>query len=344
MGKKIVILGIVGLFLWSCHKDEPFDDKKMIRNMYEQIIKPEEAKLYNDAIALQGLTNEFVANTTIENIQKIRNQWFTVAKDWARCYTFDIGRVKKGRFLEYLAGFPINNSGIENKIEKLTLEEITPKYVLEKFGVDMKGLFGLEYLLYKDSAEQTVATFSKSEKRRKVLQLITNEFINDINDRKVAWEEYAPKFITNDDDIQSMDNSFNQLMNGLNNVIHYAWETKIEKGIRKKEFEARYSKKSLDLIRENVAMTKKVYFSGIDKKVKATVKYEGLNKVVKERYEKIEKAINAIQIPLSEAVKTERGKVDTLLKELKLLQQKEFLTDLRRALSFLELSTDGDGD
>ncbi len=344
MTKRILIVILTSLLLWNCSKEETFDDKKMIRNIYEQIIKPEETKFYNDAIVLQNLTKEFVETTTVEKLEKVKKQWIVVAKDWARCYVFDIGDVKKGNFFRYLATFPVNSTSLEGKIERTALKDLTKKYVLDRFGLDTKGLYGMEYLLFKDNAPQNVELFAKSEKRKKVLQLIVNEFVDDVTNCKKAWDKYAPKLIENKEDKESVDNSFNQIIGGLNNAIHFAWETKIGKAIRKNDIEAPYSKISLELIRENVAMTKKVYFSGIDDKVKITIKYDGVNNAIKERYKKIENAINAIQSPLEEAIKTEREKVDTLLKELKLLQQKEFLTDLKGALSFIESRTDGDGD
>ncbi|MBS9767584.1 MAG: hypothetical protein KGV44_08600 [Flavobacteriaceae bacterium] len=344
MGKRIVVLGIVGLFLWSCNKSkEEFDNQEIIRNIVEKIIKPEETKFYNDAVYLQNLTKEFVDKTTVENLGKVKKQWVVVAKDWARCYSFDIGFVKKGEFFRWFATFPVNAESLEQRIKSIPLEQITPSRV-ESFGANTKGLYGIEYLLYGEESSILTEKFLKSEKRRKVLQLIVNEFVRDVDNCKNAWDKYAPELIENKKGEESIDNSLNQIIGGINNVIHFAWETKIGKAIRKNDIEAPYSKLSLDLIRENVAMTKKVYFSGIDKKVKFTVKSDLLNNAIKERYKRIEKAFDTIQSPLQEAIKTEREKVDTLLNELKLLQQNEFKTGLGRALSFIEPLTDGDGD
>ncbi len=354
MRKQIFFLGIISsLLLFSCNKEERFDDKKMIRNIVEQIILPEENQFYNDAMQLQKVTKEFKENTNKTNLVKVKEQWLVVAKSWARCYAFNIGNIKKKRFFTYFASFPANGSLLENIIKDVPAKELTKEYVLNKMGASTKGLYGLEYLLYKEDTEQTLTAFSKSESRKILLQRITDEFLNDAKNLKNAWEEYAPKFIANNKEKESIENSLNQIIGGLNNVIHYAWETKIGKpaGLGKKKYvqtnkiEAPYSKKSLELIKENVAITKKVYFNGgINKKVKFIMKSDLVNNAIKDRYNKINNAIKAFKAPLFKAVNTETKKVKTLYNELQLLEKKEFLTDLKSVFSFVELSTDGDGD
>ncbi len=348
--KKNILFITITLLLFGCNdnndESKQFNENKMLADIVNQIIKPEEERFYKDALVLQTSINEFVANTTAENLDKAKKQWFTVAKDWARCYAFNIGDVKKGRFFRYFGTFPVNEDGLESKIAKVELKDLTKEYVLNRLGLNTKGIYGLEYLLYKDDTSKTVQVFSESEKRRKILQLIANEFVNDVTNCKKAWDEYAPKLLANKESKDNKDNSFNLIFGGIDNVIHYAWETKIGKAIRKKDIEAPYSGKSFDLLKENIVITKKVYFDGgIDEKVKFTMKgYEGVNKAIKARYDKIDAAFNAIQTPLKDAVKNaDKDKVIQLLKEVEALEKVEF-SKVETVLNLIDGTKEGDGD
>ncbi len=350
MKRNIIILFTLLLGLSACggsnSQKEVFNEDEMLRNVYQQIIKVEEETFLKDALALQEATDVFVQSPNADKLSALRTQWLVVAKDWARCFTFNIGpmRGRTQNFFFLNARFPINANGIEGRIEKAGLEEINTQYVLS-FGNDMKGLYGIEYLLYKDDVDKSLQAYS-SEKRRKVLKLVVAEFVSDVRSHKEAWDKYSLTFLANKIDKDDIDNSFNQLIGGLDNVIHFAWETKVGKAIRKNDIEAPYSRKSLDLIRENIAMTKKLYFEGgIAEKVKAAMKgHNTFNESVRKRYEKVEKALDAIGEPLILAIKgSEKSKVEYLLEELKALENIE-LTKVETTLNLIDGTKEGDGD
>ncbi len=267
-----------------------------------------------------------------------------VAKDWARCYAFNIGKVKKGSFFRYFQTFPVNTTTLEARITKMQLDEITPSRILS-FGVNTKGIYGIEYLLYKDDLQKTATEFKADEKRKKILQLIVNEFVKDVSDFHKAWEQFAPILIAEKEGRESANNSLNLIFGGIDNVINYAWETKVGKAIRKDDIEARYSKKSLDLIKENIAITKKVYFEGsFAQEMKATLKSDEWNDKIKARYQKMETILAEIKSPLIEAVKNEdKAKLEQLIAELKGLNKSEF-SKVKMVLNLVGSAKEGDGD
>ncbi len=342
--KNIIILTITCLLLISCGTDSEngnTERNSQVRKYIENIVKPEEDRFYNDALELQNLTNNFVKETTKNNLEQLKTQWFEVAKDWARCFAFNIGEVKKGKFFKYFATFPVNTSALEYKIKKISLKELTPKRVND-FGLDTKGIYGIEYLIFKGNSESNLEEFKTSEVRKKTLQLIVNEFINDLKNRQKIWKEYAPKFIKNNIDKGDSKNSINLMFGGIDNIIHFTWETKIGKAIRKNDIEARYSKKSLDIIKENIAITKKVYFEG---GFAENIKNNGLNKLnedITERYKNIENIINSIGLPLVDVVNKEKDKLNKLIDELKALENK--FNNVEVNLKLLDGAKEGDGD
>ncbi len=349
--KRYILLSLLFFSLFSCggrggNKEKDFNDNKLVSKVYEQIIKVEEAKLYNDALLFQKQMKDFSANPSEVALQQLRTQWLVLAKDWARCFAFNIGDVKDESFFLYLAHFPVNAASLEDYLEKVKLEELTPKYVLNRFGVATKGLYGIEYLLYKDDLATTFDALIKDKKRMKALELIIDELMSDITNNKNKWEEYASKFLANKEGKDNINSSFNQIFAGLDNVIHYAWETKVGKAIRKDDIEARYSKTSLELLRENVAITKHVYFDGgIADKVKLTMNgSETINDAIKTRYQKIEKTFDDIDEALVFAVKSsEQDKVKKLMDELKALELIEF-AKVETVLKLIDGTKEGDGD
>ncbi len=74
------------------------------------------------AMSLSELTKQFVQNPTTESLEKARKQWFVVAKDWSRCYAFNIGEVKGGNFFLYFGKFPVNSTSLEDRIQKMSLQ------------------------------------------------------------------------------------------------------------------------------------------------------------------------------------------------------------------------------
>ncbi len=351
MQKSIWITLLFSLFFFSCERGEknPIEGEKakVIQKIVEEIILPEEEQFFNNVEEFQKKITTFTQTPTSEQLAELRDLWISVAKEWARCYAFNIGKVKKGDFFRYFSTFPINTTSLEKRIKETQIENLNSKYVLNQFGLDLKGIYAIEYLLFKEGVEANLSLFQKDEKRKKVLDLIVKEFFSDVKNNRKEWNKFAPILIANKEPIDSKNNSFTLIFGGLDNVIHYAWETKVGKAIRKKDIEAPYSKQSLSLVRENVAIAKKVYFDGgISTLVKRKMNGdEKLNKAVADRFTKIEKALDELNMPLVDIVKKENAKnlLDNLLSELKALEKIEF-THIETLFNLVDGTKEGDGD
>ncbi len=81
--KKTILIALSFLFV-NCGSDNNVTtdaDEKMIKNIVENIIKPEETKFYNDAIQLQELTNKFVKigqDVLLLILEKLKKEIFSV--------------------------------------------------------------------------------------------------------------------------------------------------------------------------------------------------------------------------------------------------------------------------
>ncbi len=349
MKVKGIIALLMVLSFFSCDKtitneSKTFDDAKMLKTAYQDFIQPNEEEFCRNALALQNSVKAFSQDVNETNLKEARSQWLLVAKSWARCFSFNIGSVRKEDYFRYLATFPISETGIDNRIKDTSIEKLTPRFVLSSFGLSSKGIFGVEYLLYRDDLEKTVEVYQNDAKRLKFLGLLVNELVSDITRSKEDWEKYSIPFLENKVGLDSHNNSINQLFGGLDNVIHFLWETKLGKGIRKKDIEAPYSKQTLELIRENIKMTKEVYLAIFAEKVRFSMNgSDDLNKDVEKRYELIDKALNNIKEPLITAVVSDVEAVEALIEQLKALELREF-SKVETVLNLIDGPKEGDGD
>lgn len=323
-------------------------DKSMIESVVNIMVKPATVKLETETSTLKDLVNIFIASPTTANLKSLQEQWLVVAKQYAVNYTFNIGDVKYKLYPLRINNWPTINESIETF---LVDKEVNNETVAQ-LGSASKGIPALEYLFFGADESKVIQDFSNS-KRKEFLKLIVNELNNNAKQQNADWQAYAPKIINNTS--SGIDGSFNLLFNGLNNVIHYAWETKIGKpaglenssAVNTGKIEARFSKESLTLIKENINTVYSVFFSddiiSVSDKIEFITKNDKLNIAIKNQFDKVDKAIKAIDTPLFSAIDNDKNKVKTLYEELKRLEIL-FTTDVKSALSLIITGTDGDGD
>lgn len=354
--KYTLIILISTLLILSCTKDQNIENNSsnnndaLIESTVNNIILPNVSSFTKECIALNKLTNTYTQETTINNLENLKNKWKTVANSYATIYAFNIGIIKTKYTRQLLYNWPSTVIAIENFIKDKEINETT----VSNFGSTAKGIAAIEYLLFKDESNQINTEISTNQKRKKYLQLIATELKNNAIKQEDLWKSYAPQLINND--IKTgIDASLNILFNGLNNVVTFARETKIGKpaGLEKSShtnteiLQAFYSKTSLDLIEKNLKSVENVLFKNgvitIGDKIAFITKDEKLNNKLKNQFKNIYTVINTINPSLKDAITTDINKVEKLHNELKKLEVL-FIVDIRSTLSLIVTGTDGDGD
>lgn len=351
--KILIIVALLGLM--NCSSDNENEtkykftnDKALIESIVNTIIKPSVAKLETEVSKLKNLSNTFIATPSTTHLQPLKEQWLIVAKQYATNYVFNIGDIKYKYYPLRINNWPTVNESIENY---LLNKEVTNETIIQ-LGSSAKGIPALEYLFFGADEDKVIQDFS-NQKRKKFLVLLINELENNAKQQNADWLTYAPKII--DNSALGIDGSFNLLFNGLNNTIHYAWETKIGKpaGLENSpatntgKIEARFSKESLTLIKENINTVYKVFFNdniiSIADKIEFITKNKTLNTSLQNQFDKINQAISTIENPLFNAINNDKEDIRTLYNELKKLEIL-FTTDVSSTLSLIVTGTDGDGD
>lgn len=324
------------------------NDKALVESIVNVIVKPSVVKLEKEVIKLKELTAVFVKSTTTDNLRPLKKQWLVVAKQYAINYVFNIGDVKDKYYALRINNWPT----INESAEKYLLNKEVSNNTIAELGSSSKGIPALEYLFFRTDETKVVEDFS-SLKRKEFLKLLVNELEKNAKQQNFDWQLYAPKIINNSN--AGIDGSINLLFNGLNNAIHYAWETKIGKpaglenspATNTEKIEARFSKQSLVIIKENINTVYNVFFDkniiSISDKIEFITKNDELNTALKNQFDKVFQAINNFDTPLFNAINNEKSKVKKLYEELKRLEVL-FTTDVRSTLSLIVTGTDGDGD
>lgn len=362
--KHIYKIGTVFIILmiWACTSDDnsnttvtpDFQIQNLVRDITNQRIIVNVSAFSNQTNILEFEINNYVANPMDNQLEAVRNQWKLTALAYAKVYAFNIGQVRDQFMHQALYNWPTTTNAVENFISDPS--EVTETYV-QNLSPQAKTLAALEYLLFKTDLFTTNTEFVNSEKRRNYLKFTGRELKTQatrlVNIWNVSGNNYSATFIENTN--TGIQGSFNLLYNGLYNLIDTGKVTKIGKpaGLENSQntnpelTQAYFSNTSLAILKNNIESVEEVYFNtqglGISDYVSHVTDSEVLNTAIQTKINEIKSAINAIQVPLFEAITSNPNQVAVLhekLNELGIL----FSVDVRSILSITITSTDNDGD
>jgi len=336
MKKLILIVTIITLF-YCCTKedafvDEGFNEKQLLQDLSEYVILPSINSFQQNCVDLDNLVLDYVENSTTANLQLIRNQWVKTAKNYARIYTFNIGIIKRSFTHQKLYNWPSFANSIENNLNQNPVIGLTE---IQRFGSSSKGLPGIEYLLYNSEALETVnEDFNNQRNRLDYLKQATFELRKNADQLKNNWnkdgENYIGTFLENE--LSSIEGSFNMLYNGIYNIIDNAKVTKVGKpaGLETSEttntflLQAPYSGISAEMVLENLKITEELFYATDGLNISNYLDFNsGDNQLSTLFHEKIENCrtkINRLQTPLREAIKSEKetvAEIHNALKEIR---------------------------
>lgn len=358
---KIIIV-FIATMIWACSSDDnstptetsDFQIQNLVHDITNQHIIANVSAFSNQANILEIEINNYVVNPTDNQLETVRDQWELTALAYAKVYAFNIGYVRN-QFMHFaLYNWPTTTNAVENFISDPS--EITETYV-QNLSPQAKTLAALEYLLFKTDLTATNIEFVNSEKRRNYLKFTGKELkiqaTRLVNIWSISGDNYSTTFIGNTN--TGIQGSFNLLYNGLYNLIDTGKVTKIGKpaGLENSQntnpelTQAYFSNTSLAILKNNIKSVEEVYFNtqglGISDYVSHVADNEILNTAIQTKINEVKIAIDAIQVPLFDAIASNPTEVAILhekLNELGIL----FSVDVRSILSITITSTDNDGD
>ncbi|AUC75870.1 imelysin family protein [Olleya sp. Bg11-27] len=358
MIKKAKVL-ILLLLIFSCNSDDDqqeapaFNVMALLEDITNQQILPSVATFVSESTTLNTTIQTYLTTSTEADLILARNQWKVTAKAYGKIYAFNIGSVRDQFMHLALYNWPTLPSALENVIND---NDAITEALLATKSPQIKTLSALEYLLFNADSNTVNTQFIDDIKRQDYLKYTGLDLKSQSERLLGIWNapgNYAATFIdTNETGIRA---SFNRLFNGLYNLIDTAKITKIGKpaglensqATNPEQTQAYFSSLSLAILKQNITSIEAVYFNtegiGIDDYVYHVIKNNDLNQAVENKIEDVQNAIDAIPVPLFDAITSHPDLVAHLHTELDALGIL-FSVDVRSILSIIITSTDNDGD
>ncbi|MEM1259049.1 MAG: imelysin family protein [Bacteroidota bacterium] len=345
----LVIMGGCG----EKSKKKAFDVDLFLKEITQKVILPTLYDFKNEVELLSKETVTYVNTPNSGQLDILKKQWVKTAYAYEKTYNFHFGPAKSRFLHRAIYNWPTVPETIENLLSSKEINEGT----MTKASPQIKGLAALEYLLFKeDGTTLNTKMVEQDQRRAYLLECVTfleTQAARLVNIWDAKGENYAATFVGSK--ATGINNPFNLLFNGLYNAANTAKVTKIGKpgGFEKsprtnpQKVQAPYSDESLALTLASVEVIEDVFFGtdhpNISQYLTSLSEDELTNQRIKTAIDEIKDAINAIPVPLEEAVDTYPTQVENL--HLKLTALNIWMgVDARSILSVIITSTDNDGD
>ncbi|HYQ42855.1 MAG TPA: imelysin family protein [Polyangiaceae bacterium] len=140
----------------SCSREDA--KAEALRSVIERVVVPNTAAVVEDSRRLEVELAQLAALPTLDTLGASRQSWRRSISSWKRLDAFRIGPVLESNSLLRAMFWPVRSAGIDALLQG---EQAIDEASIDAMGVDRRGLFALEYLLFaEDGEEQIVARFT----------------------------------------------------------------------------------------------------------------------------------------------------------------------------------------
>lgn len=258
------------VIFFACNKNEDSEEKLIeqrvlqLKNMNEYGAKPLFQSFSLACEALQNDIENFSQSITLENLTTIRNQWETVGKLFKKCELYNIGDVNDKLIRSRIHRWPIN---IELLEDSLASDGIISAEYISILGSHILGIGTIEYLLFQNDPEGTLASFQANPRRLDYLSETSKYLKVKADELESIWEGYSSEFVTATE--SRISGGQNQMTNALLAFLEETIKLRLGKALGENNggtpdltnLEAYISNASLDFIDSGFEEWKN-YFSG----------------------------------------------------------------------------------
>jgi len=195
---------------------------EMLINWADNFIIPGYQELYSKLLELQVAKNDFISETSQQNLDIIRSKWLEAYILWQKVEMFNIGPAEQRFYNNKMNIYPTNSTKIELNIQ-------SGNYDLEDASnFSSQGFPCLDYLLYgiQSTDISIISLYNENENYKNYLSNITNQLVSNTLDIKEQWVTYRSSFVN------STENTATSSANKMTNDFIYYYE----KGFRSNKF------------------------------------------------------------------------------------------------------------
>jgi putative iron-regulated protein len=356
------ILGalLLGALTTGCATKGAGDTRRELLTSWSTSIAVEGYRSFeNDARALDDALVEYCAEPTAAGLDAARDAWWQARAPWEQLEVFSFGPYSREplRIGPKIDPWPLRLplDGVEELLA--SDRPVTPEAV-NAMGVNGKGLQVAEYLLYAPDAGEALA----SPRRCEYLVSVGKELVTRATELREAWDPASGDFAGELSEAGRGRTAFDDLTDAFSEVVNRlaftAENLRTEKLIKPlgpeggapapDQVESRFSGRTIDDMRDNVASIELVYFGDPARNVLGLDSYlserdRSFAPQMSEHLSAIRAAFDAIPAPMTDAVASGREQIEAAsaaLLELRNLIQIDIINTLGLQLSF----NDNDGD
>lgn len=198
MQRRSVLQALLGgalSALPACRKPDP--KVTVLRTLIERVMVPNTAAVARDSQQLE-LEVAVLAEPTVATLQSARQAWQRALSSWKRADAFRAGPISESNSLMRALFWPPRSAGIDALLQG---SQALDNASIDAMGVDRRGLFALEYLLFcGEPDEQTAARFAGVAGERRVrlaralagnVSLCAAAVVRSLGDGKAYAEKFA---------------------------------------------------------------------------------------------------------------------------------------------------------
>ena len=357
MIKKITIriLAVVSLACFlACSaeksaENEAFDVRNYHQTFVNDILTPATTQFLVDVKNLKQATTNFVLKTDKEQLSILRNLWKNTAISFSKIEIGNLGKLKTSGIYLSIYSWGANEEKIEEFIASTkTIEQS----VINALPTKTRGLSAIEYLLFNADVTATLTSFS-NQRRIDFLLALSENLLQKSTSLQEQWQDYSTSLINNT--TTGIHGSINLIVNQLNVLLENVVRFKIGEAAGKENstvinselLQAYKSEISLQIIKENIAAVKAVYYGnskGLDAYVSTITTTTDINDAIASAFSAIENNITSLSnTTLKHAIENNNSVVNELyyhIKDLIILIK----VDVASTLSLTVTFTDNDGD
>lgn len=150
------LFAVAGSGLYGCRKQDL--RAEVLRSVIERVVVPNTAAAAESSRNLERQLSSLTAPPSLAELRAVRQAWQRALLSWKRLDAFRLGPILESNSLLRAMFWPVRAAGIEALLQgSQPLDEAS----VDAMGVDRRGLFALEFLLFGDESDESfVARFS----------------------------------------------------------------------------------------------------------------------------------------------------------------------------------------
>lgn len=341
------LLASAACVLPGCHRG--VTKTEVLHTLVEQVVVPNTAAVAENSRHLAGEITHLAAEPGLTALHAAREQWQRALLSWKRADVFRNGPIMDTNSLLRAMFWPVRTGAIDALVQG---SQVIDDASIELMGVDRRGLFALEHLLYSESTdEQIAAAFAgaNGERRARLARCLAGN-VSLAADRVVralgSGKAYADKFAAGGQD--SLNHLIGQLVYSVENVSarRLTRISTLAKGglLKPTEVEGNGGRMSQRIALTYLQATEELYL-GVDHGLSQLVK--ALSSAVDDRlrasFRQAITAVAGLGLPLEEVAKQNLAALDAAAEVVKKLER-ALRTDLASTLGVTLTFSSVDGD